>query len=462
MKDIRSPIDGRVAYTFEQQTFEKAMLLLDRADTAQRAWRTTSLETRIACCLGMLRAYAAHIDAWSEEITRMMGKPLGEAKAEFERSMSERVRYLCNIASEALCDDVVTRDGTFTRLIQRCPVGLVLDIAAWNYPLLTAVNVIVPSILGGNAVLIKHAEQTALVANQFEKAFEDAGAPAGLVQALHIDHPNAANLIDTRRFGYVAFTGSVRGGHEVYSGVARNNFIGVGLELGGKDAALVLPDANFDAAVESLVDGAFYNAGQSCCAVERIYVQESIFNRFLEAFVAKTQTYVVGNPLHAGTTMGPLVNATAAERMRSQIADATHRGARVLTNDARFHVPDASPCYVAPCVLDRVDHGMALMRDETFAPAIGIMSVRDENEGVRMINDSSYGLTASIWTQDLEHGQAVGEHIEVGTVFVNRCDYVDPALAWTGIKDSGHGSSLSKLGFGHVTRPKSFHIRRIT
>ncbi|MBK8239877.1 MAG: aldehyde dehydrogenase family protein [Deltaproteobacteria bacterium] len=459
MPDILSPIDGRVAYGYAELPFEAALAKIERAETVQRSWAQTPLPQRIALCQRMLESYRARLPEYSEQITRMMGKPVGQARGEFERSMCERVNHLCSIAEAALADDVLPEKAGLRRFIRREPVGVVLDIAAWNYPLLIAVNVVVPAVLAGNAVLLKHAHQTALVADQFEQAFLAAGAPAGLVQALPVDHATAAQLMGTRRFGYVAFTGSVRGGHEVYRAVAQDNFIGVGLELGGKDPALVLPDCDFDFTVDNLVDGAFYNSGQSCCGIERIYVHEDLHDRFVEAYVELTKKYVLGDPMRDGVGLGPMVNAAAAEHVRAQNRDAVTRGARALVADGHFAVPELSPCYLAPQVFDHVDHSMALMREETFGPSIGIMRIRDEAEGVRLMNDSHYGLTASIWTRDAERGAALATQVEAGTVFLNRCDYLDPAMAWTGVKDSGHGVSLSTLGFDQVTRPKNFHLR---
>ncbi len=459
MPDIVSPIDGRVAYGYAELSEATATERIERAHTAWRLWAATPLPERVALCRRMLDAYRARLPEYAEQITRMMGKPLGQARGEFERSMCERTEHLCGIAESALADDVLPEHNGLRRTIRHEPVGVVLDIAAWNYPLLIAVNVVVPAVLAGNAVMIKHAHQTTLVADQFEQAFLAAGAPAGLVQALPVDHATAARLIAHRRFGFVSFTGSVRGGHEVYRAVAQDNFVGVGLELGGKDPALVLPDCDFDYTVENLVDGAFYNSGQSCCGIERIYVHASIHDRFVEAYVEATKKYIVGDPMDPATHLGPLVNEAAVHHVRGQNADAVARGARALIAPGHFVLPDLSPCYLAPQVFGGVDHSMALMRDETFGPSIGIMRVRDADEGVRLMNDSAYGLTASIWTRDIEGGDALARAVEAGTVFLNRCDYLDPAMPWTGVKDSGHGVSLSRYGFLSVTRPKNYHLR---
>ncbi len=407
----------------------------------------------------MLDAYRVHLEANATAITRMMGKPLGDARGEFERGFSTRVKHLASIAQKSLADEVLTDEPGFERVITREPVGVVLVIAAWNYPLLVPINSLAAAVLSGNAVLLKHSPQTALVADQIERAFREAGAPEGLVAALHADHPTVARLLSTRRFGYVSFTGSVRGGHDVYRAVAQDNFINVGLELGGKDPAIVLSDCDFDSTVENLVDGAFYNSGQSCCAVERVYVDASIFDRFVEAYVEKTKPYVVGNPLDAKTNLGPLVNDAAATRVRAQIDEAIRKGARDLLPEGSFTVPTSSSCYVAPRVFDKVDHSMQLMSEETFGPAIGIMKFSGEDEAVRLANDSVYGLTASIWSKDVDRARALSARIEAGTVFLNRCDYLDPGLPWTGVKDSGTGCSLSRLGFLQVTRPKNRHFR---
>ena len=460
MPEILSPIDGQPAYHFDLLSADQVRTRLELASATSRAWRESPIEERVSLCLAMLDAYASRLDQNAEEITRMMGKPIGQARGEFERTVVERVEHLCKIAPEALADQVLPAKDGFHRFIRHDPVGVVLDIAAWNYPLAIAVNVIVPAVLAGNAVLVKHASQTALVADQFERAFLAAGAPSGLVQAMPMSHQTTAELIRSRGLGYVSFTGSVRGGHEIYRTVAEDNFIHAGMELGGKDPALVLEDADVAFAAENLVDGAFYNAGQSCCGIERIYVADAIFDDFVAAYVALAKKYVLGDPLDTATTLGPLVDEKSAAFVRGQVAAAVAGGAQLLVGDRDFDVPDRSRCYLAPHVLIDVDHSMALMHEETFGPAIGIARVANEHEGIALMNDSAFGLTASIWSGDFERASRLAEDVEAGTVFANRCDYLDPALAWTGVKDSGFGCSLSNLGFQPVTRPKSYHLRK--
>jgi acyl-CoA reductase-like NAD-dependent aldehyde dehydrogenase len=459
---IVSPIDGQITHEFEYLDEPAAVAVIEQARAAQRELRRMSIDERGRACLAMLDAFEQHAETYALEITTMMGKPLAEARGEIT-TMRARVEALVELAPAALADEVLQDDppgAGFRRLIRHEPVGVVLDIAAWNYPLLVPINVVVGAVLAGDSVLIKHSPQTALCGGQLARSFAQTGLPAGTVSDFMVTHETVARLLDRRLFDQVAFTGSVRGGHEVYRAVAQRNFIGVGLELGGKDPALVLPDCDFEFTVPNLVEGAFYNAGQSCCAVERIYVHQAIWDRFIEAYVEHTHALRLGDPRVEGTSLGPVVDARAAARVEQQVAGALAAGARLLTDERRFELPPGSPCYVAPRVLVDVDHGMALMREETFGPAIGLMKVRDEHEALALMNDSAYGLTASIWTCDDERAAALADALETGTVFQNRCDYLDPQLPWVGVKDSGHGVSLSHLGLRALTRPKSLHLRR--
>jgi acyl-CoA reductase-like NAD-dependent aldehyde dehydrogenase len=320
------------------------------------------------------------------------------------------------------------------------------------------VNAVVPAILAGNAVVLKMAQQTPLVAERYAEAFSAAGLPDGVFQFLHLDHAQVDRVIRDERIGFVAFTGSVGGGHAVQR-AAGERFIATGLELGGKDPAYVRADAALDAAVENLVDGAFFNAGQSCCAVERIYVHRNLFDRFVDGFVALAREYRLGDPLERATTLGPMVRTEAAESVRGQVREAVLAGAKTLIDSKNFPESRDGTPYLAPQVLVDVDHRMRIMTEETFGPAVGIMRVKDDEEAIALMNDSGYGLTASVWTADAGAAIRIGERVETGTWYMNRCDYLDPALAWTGVKDSGRGCTLSRLGLEAFTRPKSFHLR---
>ncbi len=451
---VISPVDGSAYVERELAAGQAVEHCLDRAVAAQRAWRNVPVAERAALCRGMAQWCVARADRLGEELTWQMGRPVTQSPAELRRGFHERAHYMCSIAEEALSDIRIPKKDGFERFIRREPHGVVLVLAPWNYPWLTSVNAVVPALLAGNSVILKMAQQTPLVAERYAEAFEAAGLPKGVFQFLHVDHDAAARMIGDRRVGYVAFTGSVGGGHAVQRAAA-GRFIGTGLELGGKDPAYVRADAALAPTVENLVDGVYFNSGQSCCAVERIYVQRSVFGDFVEAFIALARQYRVGNPLERETTLGPLVRTEAADAVRAQIQDAIDKGAKTLLPlDALKGTP-----YLRPQVLVDVHHGMAVMKEETFGPVVGIQAVEDDEEAIGLMNDSRYGLTASIWTADAEAALAIGERVETGTWFMNRCDYLDPALAWTGVKDSGRGCTLSRLGLESFTRPKSFHLR---
>jgi acyl-CoA reductase-like NAD-dependent aldehyde dehydrogenase len=310
-------------------------------------------------------------------------------------------------------------------------------------------------------VLLKHSAQTPLCAERFAAAFEHAGLPRGVFQFLHLGHAAALRMIESDAIDFVAFTGSVPAGHAVQQAAAKR-FIGLGLELGGKDPAYVRPDVNLAHAIENLVDGSFFNSGQSCCAIERIYVHERVHDPFLEGFVELTKQYRLGNPLDRETNLGPMVRTKAADFVRGQTEEAIRGGARPLIDASLFSANKPGTPYLAPQVLIDVNHGMRVMTEETFGPVVGIMKVRSDDEAIALMNDSPYGLTASIWTSNEQAALAIGERVETGTWFMNRCDYLDPALAWVGVKDSGRGCTLSSLGYEHLTRPKSFHLRKAT
>jgi acyl-CoA reductase-like NAD-dependent aldehyde dehydrogenase len=428
-----------------------------RARRAQRDWRQTPVAERVRVVAAMVPAFQVQADQVALEITRQMGKPLQQSRNEIN-TMIDRAETMCRIAADALADEPLPPKDGFRRFIRREPLGVVLDIAAWNYPLLIAVNVIVPALLAGNAVLVKHARLTPLCADHFVNAFAKAGLPPGLIAAVPMDHALAAKAIRSGQVDYVSFTGSVEGGREIHGHVA-SRFIDAGLELGGKDPAYVADDANFAFAVENLVDGAFYNAGQSCCGIERIYVSRALFPRFVEAYVELVRRYRMGNPEDPATTLGPCAQKKVVQVVEGQIAQARAAGARVLTGGTPWK---GRGYFCEPTVLVDVNHGMSVMWEESFGPVIGLMAVADDAEAVRLMNDSPYGLTASVWTEDLTRAEGLMGQLDAGTVYANRCDYLDPLLPWVGIKDSGKGCSLSHLGFQHLTRPKSFHLRTRT
>jgi acyl-CoA reductase-like NAD-dependent aldehyde dehydrogenase len=393
-----SPADGTV---YVERAFDDDATVertLAAAREAATAWRQVPVAERAAVCTRFVDAMVARKNAVAEEITRQMGRPITQAPGEV-RGLEERARYMIGIAEAALADVALPPKAGFTRFIRREPLGVVFTIAPWNYPYLTAVNSVVPALLAGNAVILKHSLQTPLCAERFAEAFAEAGLPEGVFQYLHLTHEAVGRVVQSPEVDFVAFTGSVAGGRAVQQAAA-GRFIDLGLELGGKDPAYVRPDAPFAHTVENLVDGAFFNAGQSCCAVERIYVHEAVYDRIVEAFVEGTRQYVLGDPLDPATTLGPVVRAAAADFVREQVAEAVRQGARALLDPDAFPAARAGTTYVAPQVLVDVDHRMRLMTEETFGPAVGLMRVGSDEEAVALMNDSSYGLTASIWTED--------------------------------------------------------------
>ena len=456
---VVSPIDGTVVAERETVTAHERDDVVGRAYQAQAAWRATPLEDRVATVERAIQWSVEHADRLALEITLQMGRPIAHSPFEITRGFQERARHMAAIAGGALADIPAPEQDGFVRFIRREPVGTVLVVAPWNYPYLTAVNTVVPALLAGNTVILKHSTQTLLCAERYEEAFLAAGLPDGVLQHVHATHDDIAQMIGDRRIDFVAFTGSVGGGHAIER-AASTRFIGTGLELGGKDPAYVRADCDLAFTAAELVDGSFFNAGQSCCGIERIYVHRDVYEPFVEEFVALTSGYVLGDPRDAATTIGPMVNTAAADAVREQIAEALTAGATACIRDGDFANSEPGTPYLGPTVLVDVDHSMRVMREESFGPVIGIMSVSGDDEAVALMNDSDYGLTASIWTADLDVAATIGTRVETGTVYANRCDYLDPALAWTGVKDTGHGCTLSPLGFDALTRPKSFHLRR--
>jgi acyl-CoA reductase-like NAD-dependent aldehyde dehydrogenase len=452
-----SPIDNSVFVERTLAAAEEIDRTLNRARQAQQGWRTVAVEERARILSKFCDAFEKKKEEIARELTWQMGRPIRYAPNEV-RGTLERARHMIEIAPEALADIDVGRKEGFTRFLRREPLGVVLAIAAWNYPYLIAVNSVVPAIMAGNTVILKHSAQTPLCAERFEQCLREAGLPEGVFQTLHMSHSDTERTIRDPRVDFVAFTGSVAGGHAVQR-AASERFIGTGLELGGCDPVYVRHDADLAHAIENIVDGAYFNSGQSCCGLQRVYVHERLYDSFVDGFVDLTRKYVLGNPLEAATTLGPVVRSSAADAIRQQVTASIRAGASPAINEAEFPANRAGTPYVAPQVLLNVDHSMSVMKEEIFGPAAGIMKVRSDEAAIELMNDSDFGLTAAIWTADEAAALSIGDRIETGTWFMNRCDYLDPALAWVGVKDSGRGCTLSVVGYEHLTRPKSFHLR---
>ena len=451
-----SPIDGSVYATRDTLSRDEAFAVAERARAAQAAWAARPLKERIDLVLAGVAAVGAMNDEVVPELAHMMGRPVRYG-GEF-RGFEERASYMAQIAESSLADMQVGEDATFKRYIKRVPHGVVFVVAPWNYPYMTAINTVAPALIAGNTVILKHATQTLLVGERMAKAFHSAGVPEDVFINVFLDHETTNDLIAGRAFNFVNFTGSVGGG-KAMERAAAGTFTGVGLELGGKDPGYVMEDADLDAAVDTLVDAAMFNSGQCCCGIERIYVHESLYDAFVEKAVAVVKGYKLGNPMDSDTTIGPMANVRFATEVRAQIAEAVEAGAVA-------HIPtmegDDGAAYLTPQILTNVTHDMRVMREESFGPVVGIMKVSSDAEAIALMNDSDYGLTVSLWTQDVERAQAVGDQLETGTVFLNRADYLDPGLCWTGCKDTGRGGGLSVIGYHNLTRPKSYHLKKVT
>ena len=454
-----SPIDNSIFVERPYATSSEIENTLHLSDQTKLKWKNTSLQERKKLVFKFVEDFLSNHKEIEEELCRQMGRPLSQCAGEM-RGFEERAKYMIDNADKALQKVVSKNDSEFDNFIKKDPLGTIFVIAPWNYPYNTSVNSIVPSLLAGNCVILKHSSQTPLCAEQLLKASEKAGLPKNVFQILHLDHSSTSKVIADSRIDHVLFTGSVSGGIEVKKAIG-TRFIGAGLELGGKDPAYVRSDCNFDHAVENLVDGSYYNSGQSCCGIERIYVDEKIFDNFVDAFKAQTEKYILDNPLDNSTNLGPVVKLSAANNIRDQVSKALNNGAKNIIDESKFKIDNSDNCYVSPSALINVDHSMEFMMEETFGPTVGIMKVKNEDEAEQLMNDSPYGLTASIWTSDKNFATLFGNKIQTGTFFMNRCDYLDPGLAWTGVKDTGMGVTLSVLGFDHLTRAKSYHLRKV-
>ncbi len=452
-----SPVDGSVVAERPLANTQQITQAIKQARAAQQQWQAFTLSQRAHICEAAVQYFERNSQQIASEIATQMGRPLVYCAGEI-KGLAQRARHMINIAPKALADIKPAQNPGFNTFIRRQPLGVVFTIAPWNYPLLTTVNSLIPALMAGNSVLLKPSQQTPLCGEHFVKAFMQAGVPEHLVQCLFLSHKDSANIVASGDVDFVCFTGSVAGGQHMEQAAA-GTFLGLGLELGGKDPAYVRSDADIPYSAEQLVDGAFFNSGQSCCGVERIYVHHSVYDAFVAAFIKHVNSYQLGDPLNPATTLGPMVKPEAANWVRGQIAEAVAAGAKAMIDTSTFPLDDGKGCYLAPQVLLGVDHSMSVMRDESFGPVVGIMKVADDAQALALMNDSQLGLTASIWTQDQDIAITLGEQLQTGTVFMNRCDYLDPALAWTGVKNTGKGQTLSELGYHQLTQAKSFNLK---
>jgi len=450
---VTSPYSHDVVAEVPWDTSAAVSKKLDLACQAHLRWRAIPLEKRIAEVAGALAHFRSGSEKIARDISIQMGKPIVQARKEVD-TMLARGEHLSVMAKYALAPEDLPAPTGMKLRIEHHPLGVVLDIASWNYPLLVPVNVVVPALLAGNAVLLKHSPLTPLCGQHFERGFASLSVP-NLVQNVVVENERAETLIEDPRVDHVVFTGSVATGRRVLAAAARRG-IGAGLEMGGKDPAYVADDADIPFAAANVVEGACYNAGQSCCAVERVYVHEDVYEMFLESARAALKQYRMGDPLDVRTTLGPLARREGLETVAEHVEDAVMRGAKVLAGGRKG---TGKGFFFEPTLIAGVPNDALVMREETFGPVVPVASVASCDEAITRMNDSRYGLTASVWTRSAERAEWFARVIEAGTVYQNRCDVLDPALPWTGWKESGLGSTLSRYGFIGLTKRKSIHFR---
>ncbi len=430
--------------------------VLNAAREGARIAAASSLDERKALVERAMQWMEQNATQIASDISRMMGKPLGQAEGEI-KGMAGRARTMIELAEQALRPiDAGGTDGV-SRSIHKLPLGVVLDLPAWNYPLLTAINVVAPAVLAGNAVIVKHSPRSPLVGKAFADAFRAAGADPRWVQSFDCTHELTEKMVGDERIDHVVFTGSVHGGRRI-SLAGAGRFLQIGYELGGNDAMYVAPDADVKRAVENLVDGAMYNAGQSCCAVERVYVHARNYQAFLEQSRELAAQYVLGDPLVASTNMGPIAQPTHVAELEGMVRDALRGGAQLLLGGKRTDV-EGRGRFFQPTVLGNVSNDLRVMQSEQFGPILAVQSVDSDEQALARMNDSKFGLTAGVWTSDRQRAESFARKLQVGTVFQNRCDHVDPRLPWSGVGLSGRGHSLSVLGFDQLTRTRAWHFK---
>ncbi|MDA7577359.1 aldehyde dehydrogenase family protein [Candidatus Pelagibacter sp.] len=457
MQKTITPIDNTV-YVEREYHSNKIEETIDNSIKAQNSWSELNVKERVKLLTKFVEDFLSKSEIISDELSRQIGRPITQAAGELS-GFKERADYMLSIAEKKLEDINVSRDNNFRNYIKRRPLGVVFVIAPWNYPYLVAVNSIIPAMASGNTVILKHSAQTPLCSEQLYESAKKT-LPKDVFNYLHLNHEDSLKVVSDKRINFVSFTGSVKAGYDVQR-ATHSKFIDMALELGGKDPAYARYDCDLEKTVENLVDGSFFNSGQSCCGIERIYVDEKIYGNFIELFASKTYNYKLGNPLDKNTNLGPVVKLSAADFILGQINNAVNNGAKKLIDENKFNFSNKHKNYLIPQALVDVNHKMNFMTEETFGPCVGIMKVKNENEAIKLMNDSPYGLTASIWTKDIDIAEKIGNQVQTGTFYMNRCDYLNPALSWTGVKETGKGCSLSEIAYEKLTAPKSFHLRKV-
>lgn len=451
--DIHNPATGATLTAVAADTPASAAAKAASARAAQPRWAATAMSERLAAMTRFRQGLVAELDTLATTLTQEVGKPISQSRNEINGVLA-RIDFFIAQTQDSVRDEHVFDEGGMHEQITHVPLGVVVNISAWNYPYLVGCNVIVPALLTGNAVLYKPSEYASLTGLHITRLLHAAGIPADVMQAVVGAGDVGAALLEQRIDG-LFFTGSHATGVRIAQALAPR-LVKLQLELGGKDPTYVRADADPKVAAESLADGAMYNTGQSCCSVERIYVHESLHAAFVEHFLATVAGFKVGDPMDNGTYIGAITRAAQLDVLDAQVADALTKGATLRCGGKRLPGPGNG---YAPTVFTEVDHTMDLMREESFGPMIGIQKVTSDDEAVALMNDTRYGLTAGVFSRDEARSRELLARVNAGSVYWNCCDRVSPRLPWSGHGDSGLGLTLSTHGIQTFTRPKAWHLR---
>lgn len=454
MLNITNPANGSVIAELPEDAHESVVAKYRAARTAQPAWAATTLEHRLACIRRFREGIVRDLDKLAAILTSEVGKPIRQSRNELNGLLG-RLDFFLNETAAALAPRQVFDDAGLREVIEHEPLGVIANISAWNYPYFVGSNVFVPALAAGNAVLYKPSEYATLTGLEIGRLLHASGVPQEAFQVLVGGGRVGIELLKEPVDG-VFFTGSYATGKRIAEAVA-GRMIKLQLELGGKDPTYVCDDVDVAAAAASLADGAMYNTGQSCCSVERIYVHEKIHDAFVDAFVREAKSFKVGEPTAEDSYIGPLTRAQQVKVLQMQVADAVAKGAKLLAGGKPLDRPGGH--WFEPTVLVNVNHDMLVMREESFGPIIGIQKVADDDEAVRLMNDTDYGLTAGVYTKNEARAKTILAQVHAGSVYWNCCDRVSPRLPWSGVKHSGVGLTLSTYGIETFTRPKAWHLR---
>lgn len=451
---IINPATGEIINEVKEDTQESIAGKFKSLQSHQPEWQKVSLDKRVNVLKKFSDLLEKNIEGLAMTLTSEVGKPLQQSRNEINGAR-KRIKWLAENAEKYLSPETMTFEEGMEERIMYEPLGVVCNISAWNYPYLVGINVFVPALLAGNAVMYKPSEYAALTGLEIEKLLKEAGVPENIFHVAAGAADVGEILLDILFDGYF-FTGSYKTGKYIYARVAPKMVV-CQCELGGKDPLYVADDiADIKAVAAGTADGAFYNNGQSCCAVERIYVHEKVYDDYVEEFTKEVKSWKVGLPTEEGTYIGPLSRKDQLEMLKQQVEDALEKGAAIVTGGERLNKPGY---FFAPTVLTNVNHDMSVMKDESFGPVIGIMKVKNDEEAIQLMQDTEYGLTASVYSSDKARAENILKQINTGTGYWNCCDRVSPALPWSGRKHSGFGATLSHTGIRAFAKPKALHLR---